>query len=85
MCARCFLIWEVEELKDKLEDLGEELGCWFDVDVTDDLFILWRAYKDVGRDSVEILSNGERGCNIRQFEEDVAKMPEIIKKVLIST
>lgn len=84
MCARCFLIWEVEELQEKLDDLGEELGCWFDVDVTDDLLVLWRAYKDTGTGSVEILSNGERGCNIRQFEEDVANMPALIEKTLIS-
>lgn len=84
MCARCMLLWEVEELKERLEEIGKSLGCWFYVDVTDDLKVLWRAYKDIGAngDSVELLSNGDIGCNLTDFEEDVDKMPEVMQKIL---
>lgn len=82
MCARCMLIWEIEELKEKLEELGKQLGCWFYVDVTDDLMVIWRAFKDVGDDSIEILGNGDVGCTVNEFEEDVENMPSAVKKAL---
>lgn len=82
MCARCMLIWEVELLKDKLEDIEDDFGCWFDVDVTEDLMVLWRAYKKFGNETVELLSNGEHGCNVNQFEEDVNNMASAIKNAL---
>jgi len=82
MCARCMLIWQIEELKESLESLGKELGCWFYVDVTDDLRVLWRAYKDVGSDSIELLGNGDLGCNVNDFEEDVKNMPQAIEAAL---
>lgn len=82
MCARCMLIWEVELLKDKLEDIEDDFGCWFDVDVTEDLMVLWRAYKKFGNETVELLSNGEHGCNVNQFEEDVNNMASAINNAL---
>lgn len=82
MCARCMLMWEVEELKDKLEKIGKELGCWFYVDLDDNLMVFWRAFKDVDDDSIELLGNGDSGCTFNEFEEDVANMPAMITKVL---
>lgn len=82
MCARCMLIWQIEELEEKLEELGKKLGCWFYVDTTEDLMVLWRAYKDVGNDSIEILGNGNIGCTVSQFEEDVNNMPQAVKEAL---
>lgn len=82
MCARCMLIWQVEELKETLEQVGKELGCWFYVDVTEDLMVLWRAYKDVDNDSIELMNNGDVGCNVNDFEEDVKNMPQLLKQAL---
>lgn len=82
MCARCMLIWQVEELKETLEQVGKELDCWFYVDVTEDLKVLWRAYKDVDDDSVELMNNGDVGCNVNDFEEDVKNMPLLLKEAL---
>lgn len=82
MCARCMLIWQVEELKESLEQVGKELDCWFYVDVTEDLMVLWRAYKDVDNDSVELMNNGDVGCNVNDFEEDVKNMPQLLKQAL---
>ncbi|MCQ2373422.1 MAG: hypothetical protein MJ050_05030 [Phascolarctobacterium sp.] len=82
MCARCMLIWQIEELEETLEELGKKLGCWFYVDTTEDLMVLWKAYKDVGNDSIEILCNGDTGCTVSQFEEDVKNMPNAIKAAL---
>jgi len=78
MCARCMLIWQIEELKESLEKLGDELGCWFYVDVTDDLMVIWKAYKDVGDDSIELLDNGDKGCTVSEFEKAVQNMPAAI-------
>jgi len=82
MCARCMLIWQIEELKEELERLGKELGCWFYVDVTDDLMVLWRAYKDVGNDSIELLGNGDTGSTVSDFEDSVKNMSTAVKRAL---
>lgn len=82
MCARCMLIWQVEEMKETLEALGKELGCWFYVDVTEDLKVLWRAYKDVNQDSIELMNNGDAGCTVNEFEEDIKNMPMMLKNAL---
>ena len=64
------------------EEIGKELGCWFYVDLDDNLMVFWRAFKDVDDDSIELLGNGDSGCTFNEFEEDVANMPAMITKVL---
>lgn len=72
-------------MKESLEDLGKKLGYWFYVDVTEDLMVLWRAYKDEANgDGIELLSNGDMGCTVSCFEEDIKKMPELVMRALKS-
>lgn len=84
MCARCVLLWQIQELKSTLEELGCEFGCHFDVDITDDLKIVWKAYNDRSSNCAPkpILTNGEIGYGITEFEADVQKMPSSLKAVL---